>query len=374
MDLHLLMSSEFWGDSSSIVMGKGEGLPNMSPVEGHVWFQTSGTVGAPKWIGLSKRALMVSAVAVNEHLWVTKDSCWGLALPLRHVGGFGVVVRAYEAGCRLTCTDSDWDAAKFTDWIKEEGVTHTSLVPTQVHDLVKAGLSCPDSLKAVVVGAGKLRADIGQAARSLGWPVLATYGMTESGSQIATQPLAALQQDYQPVPIPILPIWNVRLDDQQRLQIDGEALFTGSMEFVNGEWSYEPRGPGFYTTSDRVKLEVGCITPLGRADLQVKVLGELVDLMFVERELLQASDGILDREKFVVVAVPDERREHVLVPLFEESCNAGVVDVAVHRYRDKAEGIYHLEPPIKIDALPRTELGKIRRGACRDWVIEKRKA
>ncbi len=371
MDPHLLTSSEFWEDSSSIVMGKGEGLPDMSPLEAHVWFQTSGTVGSPKWIGLSKRALMVSAVAVNEHLWVSKESCWGLALPLRHVGGFGVVVRAYESGCRLACTEGDWDAASFANWIRDQGVTHTSLVPTQVHDLVKLGQQCPDSLKAVVVGAGKLDVGLGRAARGLGWPVLASYGMTEAGSQIATQPLAALQQEYQPAPIPILPIWQVQLAEDQRLRIHGDALFSGSMFYEEEQWKYEPRPEGFFTTSDQVKLEVGCITPIGRTDLQVKILGELVDLAAVERRLEQSSDGVLDPEKYVVVAIPDERRGHVLVPVFEKSCNAGIVDVALRRYSKEVEGVFRLEPPVKLDELPRSELGKIRRGDCRDQVIKR---
>ena len=73
--------------------------------------------------------------------------------------------------------------------LADRGVTHTSLVPTQVHDLVKADLRAPETLKAIVVGGGHLDAATGRLARTLGWPVLASYGMTEAASQIATQTL-----------------------------------------------------------------------------------------------------------------------------------------------------------------------------------------
>lgn len=198
MDAPVLITDRFWNDDEPVFMGGFDGeLPDIDALCGQVLFKTSGSTGAPKWVALSRHALQVSAQAVNAHLEVAGDACWGLALPLHHVGGFGVMARANQAGCGLAAFTQRWQAADFANWLEQQGVTHSALVPTQVHDLVAAGLSAPNSLRAVVVGGGQLAPSLGQAARDLGWPVLASYGMTEAGSQIATQGLECLANSYQ---------------------------------------------------------------------------------------------------------------------------------------------------------------------------------
>ena len=139
MDASLLTSAPFWEDSVPLAAGGFPGaLPALPELRGHVLFATSGSSGTPKWIALSKPALRASAAAVNRHLDVTRSCCWGLALPLHHVGGFGVAARAFEAGCALREFAGRWDAAAFARWLAATQVTHTTLVPTQVHDLVAA--------------------------------------------------------------------------------------------------------------------------------------------------------------------------------------------------------------------------------------------
>jgi o-succinylbenzoate---CoA ligase len=144
MDTSLLTSSDFWHDPQPFAASE---VPNLPELTRHVLFETSGSSGNPKWVALSKQALLVSAAAVNQHLQVTRKSCWGLALPLNHVGGFSIVARAYEAGCRLEKTDRRWESTFFRDWLASAEITHTSLVPTQVHDLVKANLTAPSTLR-----------------------------------------------------------------------------------------------------------------------------------------------------------------------------------------------------------------------------------
>ncbi len=340
MDASLLTSAEFWNE-----------------LTGHVLFETSGSSGVPKSVAISKQALLVSAAAVNRHLAVTRESCWGLVLPLHHVGGFGVAARAYQAGCQLQEFGQRWGPGVFRDWLETTGVTHTSLVPTQVHDLVKAERTAPASLQAIVVGGGHLESATGQAARDLGWPVLASYGMTEASSQIATQTLASLTQPYQSSPIPLLPIWEARVSEDGLLEISGPALFSG---YVTGE-KFTPRETEWHTTSDRAHLENRAITPLGRADSFVKILGELVDPEAIERELLSLSDGRLVPGTFAVIAIPDARAGNALVPVFEASVSRQVIDTTLALYEKQAPGYRRLRPATVVENFPRSELGKLRR-------------
>jgi O-succinylbenzoic acid--CoA ligase len=347
MDASLLTSAEFWNEPVSVT-------PELT---GHVLFETSGSSGRPKSVAISKPALLASAAAVNRHLAVTPASCWGLVLPLHHVGGFGVAARAYEAGCKLQQFAQRWEPGIFRDWLETSGVTHTSLVPTQVHDLVKAGLTSPTNLQAIVVGGGHLEPATGQAARDLGWPVLTSYGMTEASSQIATQTLASLAHPYQSAPIPLLPIWEARVSSDGLLEISGPALFSG---YVTGG-KFTPRETNWHATSDRVLLENRTLTPLGRADTLVKILGELVDPEAIERELISLSEGQLIPGTFAVITIPDERAGSALVPVFETSVSRQVIDSTLALYEKQAPGFRRLRPAAVIADFPRSELGKLRR-------------
>lgn len=354
MDAPLLTGDAFWQDPSPFAARE---VPPIPELANHVLFETSGSSGTPKWVALSKPALLASAAAVNVHLNVTAASCWGLALPLNHVGGFGVLARTYQAGCRVAHFNSKWNALEFHRWIHHSEVTHTSLVPTQVHDLVKAGLRSPLNLSAIVVGGGQLDSATGQAARDLGWPVLASYGMTEAGSQIATQGMEALDAVYQPFPIPVLPIWQTRLSADGLLEISGAALFSG---YLSGA-TFTPRTDIWHTTSDRVSLGGGSLTTLGRADSLIKVLGELVDPEAIERELVSISRGALESGTFVVIGIPDERAGNVLLPVFESAVDAALIEATLSNYNQSAPGFRRLKPAVIVGTLPRSGLGKIRR-------------
>jgi o-succinylbenzoate---CoA ligase len=364
MDAALLTSASFWSDPEPMVPG---GLPAALPGDdrllGSVIFQTSGSSGTPKWVVISKKALLASAEAVNSHLQVDQKSCWGLALPLHHVGGFGVAARAYKADCALEEFGQRWDAAAFGAWIAARPVTHLSLVPTQVHDLVKAGVAAPVHVKAVVVGGGHLAKAAGQAARDLGWPVLASYGMTEAGSQIATQGFADLQLPYRPAPIPLLGTWRAEISSTGLLTISGAALFSGfiSPDLTSGDLSYNPRVSERYITSDRVSLGPGGITPLGRADSLVKVLGELVDPETIEYELVQISSGKLLPAEVSVIAIADERAGHRLVPVFEQTVAQSIIQDVLDVYHKLAPGFRRLEVPVVVSEIPRSSLGKVLR-------------
>jgi len=362
MDKTLLTSAEFWNDLSSAV-------PGVPELAGHVLFKTSGSTGVPRSVAISKQALLVSAAAVNDHLGVTRSSSWGLVLPLYHVGGFGVVARAYEAGSQIHEFGIRWVPHLFCEWIETNKISHTSLVPTQVYDLVKENLKAPDVLRAIVVGGGHLDPILGQAARDLGWPVLASYGMTEASSQIATQGLDSLQRPYQSERIPILPIWDVKASEDDLLSISGAALFSG---YVSGE-IFTPLGSLWFQTSDRVSLVNREIKLLGRADSQVKIFGELVDLEAIERELVQLSQGDFMANHFAVVAIPDERAGSLLVPVFESHVRRDNVKSVLLSYEKKAFGFQRLQPAVFVEKLPRSVLGKLRRDElvtiCRAGII-----
>ena len=331
--------------------------------EGSVHFETSGSTGAAKQIVIEKKALLISARAVNSWLCVDVSSVWGLVLPLHHVGGFGVAARAYAAGCGLAVYEGKWNPASFAEWIAREKVTHVSLVPTQIHDLLTAGLCAPPSLFAVVVGGGRLSDEAGQAIRDKGWHVLASFGMTEAASQIATQSLAFIGLPYADSPLEILPIWEARETPEGLLRIKGEALFAGTIE--NG--IFHRREGEWFTTSDRVTVSGTTLTPQGRADSRVKVMGELIDLDAVEKRFLELAQGTIREGTFALIPIPDPRRETALIAVFEGHCPEEIIAT----YQSQTPGPERFTRWLAIESFPRTDLGKLRREELRRMCMER---
>ena len=105
-----------------------------------------------------------------------------MALPDFHVGGMGILARCHEAflqggsGWR-----GKWDPVRYHELALAEGSTLSSLVPTQLFDLVEHGLRAPEPLRAVIIGGGRLDDQLYEQALQLGWPLMESYGMTEAG-------------------------------------------------------------------------------------------------------------------------------------------------------------------------------------------------
>ncbi|PAW74630.1 MAG: hypothetical protein B9S38_03030 [Verrucomicrobiia bacterium Tous-C4TDCM] len=356
MEAGSLMPPGFRDEDAPVLMGESGDVPRGIPAL--VYFKTSGSSGEPKWIGLSRHALRVSADAVNRHLGVDASSLWALALPIEHVGGFGVIVRAIGAGCGLARYEPKWNAPEFAKWLAALRATHLSLVPTQVHDFVAAGLHAPASLRALVVGGGCLSVAVGRAARELGWPVLASYGMTEAGSQIATQGLELLDSPYSPEPLGLLPCWEARSGSAGRIEIRGEALFRGWLKQDKSGWRFEERQGDWFVTSDSGILDGRELRISGRADALVKILGELVDPAEVQAEIVAASAGGIRERELVVVAVDDARAGKRLVLIHEQSVPVAMIELALLSYHAKCPGFRRISAAVSVDEIPRSALGK----------------
>ncbi len=266
-----------------------------------VVFATSGSSGTPKWVVHTRRTLEASARAVNAHLEVSFADRWLRAIPAVHVGGFAIHVRAALAGIAADVFEERWNVEGFINALRVNGTTLVSLVPAQIFDLVEFGVSPEAGLRAVVVGGGRLDSDLAAKARALGWPVLASYGSTEAGSQVATE------LPGRPGEMVLLPGWEIRDDAVRGAALaDGILVESGSglrLERIADEL-------GWFVTGDRLEIDDrGNITEVKRLGRTVKVLGELVDLDAVEAVYRSAAPSGV---RVALVAVPDLRSENAL--------------------------------------------------------------
>ncbi|WP_415062261.1 AMP-binding protein [Bdellovibrio sp.] len=340
-------------------------------LQGHVWVATSGStadsVSNTKLVALSKHALICSAKSVNSHLQSEASDVWTQVLPSFHVGGLGIEVRASLVGAKVVpaLKEQKWDVHFFYDVLKSQRCTLSSLVPTQVYDLVSNSYQAPSSLRAVVVGGGVFEVELYKKARSLGWPVLPSYGMTETASQIATASLSSLQQEEFPE-VRLLSHAEVRNNAEGFLQVQGGSLFTCyAQNTENGRKVWDPKVDGWFTTEDRGEILEGCLHIQGRSKDYVKIGGEGTNVARL-RSLLEGCAFELDSGwplRLALLDMPSDRlgaEIHLVSGLSE----AATLQVA-QRYSERVLPFEKIRKIHYVKEIPRSDLGKILWGELR---------
>lgn len=329
-----------------------------------VVFQTSGSTGQARLVVHSRAGLLASAVAVNAHLGASDTDIWLRALPMFHVGGYGVHARAEAVNAGVFVMEARWSAECFVAACETSRVTLTSLVPTQIFDLVQAGKGCPEGLRAVLVGGGHLERSLEERARVLGWPITRTYGLSEAGSQVATQ---------QGEELVLLRHLEAALGDGGRLKLRGESMALGYLLFDEaGGWGFEELmgDDGWFQTDDLVTLNGTVLRFCGRASSRVKVLGELVDVEALERAFLNGLNQSLDG---ALVALDDPRAEHEMVLVINNALRLDDVAPLVVAFNASVAGFEQISRVVQVDVIPRSELGKVRRTELLKRVIQAEK-
>jgi O-succinylbenzoic acid--CoA ligase len=329
---------------------------------------TSGTTGGPKPAVLSVAAMTASAAAWLAFL--PPASGWLLALGLGHVAGLGVVWRAALSGVPVVIASrGDTDrllAALRTD----PRPSHVSLVPTQLARLLDSAGDArpPEALRAVLLGGGTVPPALVRRAIRAGWPVVPTYGLTEAGSGVTALP-SAEAGEHPASAGRALPGVNLRIDAPGgdgvgHIEVRSPALFSGYLG--DPAATAAALGPnGWLRTGDLGRLDPeGRLDVLDRRTDRIVRGGENVSPLEVEAVLLE-HPAVTDA---AVVA----RRDEVLgqVPIAAIVLRRGDVDpgddaLAGHCRRRLAQ----FKVPaafIRLEALPRTSGGKLRRGMLRD--------
>lgn len=253
---------------------------------------TSGSTGKPKGVRLSAEALGAAAEAHARALPWQPDDRWLLAMPLGHVGGLSILTRALWSRGAVALGPERFDPDTFHAASSRLGVTLLSLVPTMLDRLLEDGRPPPPRLRAALLGGAACPPALLRKGREAGWPLLPTYGTSETCAQIATQRL----DDPRPEGVgPPLPGVRVRVRDGA-IEVAGPTLFDGLLE--------EARSGTWYRTGDLGHLdEDGHLHVAGRVDDRIVSGGENVDPLEVEAAL-RAHPAVRDA---CVVGVPDPR-------------------------------------------------------------------
>ncbi|MBA2727618.1 MAG: AMP-binding protein [Parachlamydiaceae bacterium] len=334
-------------------------------LQGHIWLSSSGTESFPKMIALSKKAMLISAEAVNAHLQAKSHHSWLNVLPLFHAGGLGPHARALLSDCSIyDFSDKKWDPITYVKLLEDLKTSFSSLTPTHIYDIVNLQLSSPKVLKAIIVGGASLSETLHEKAIDLGWPLLKSYGMTEVGSQIATAS-NSLSDSF----LTILKHINLRFDTEGFIEIKSDALLSG---FVHGDDPnkrfIDPKVEGWYKTQDKGGIVNNSLQIYGRGTNFIKIGGENVNFSELEKIWENIKFFHKFHEDAVIIDLPDDRLGRnvcLAVASSKENCDLNALLKDFHK---QVLPIAKIRSVFYVDKLPRSELYKLKKEELRKMI------
>jgi O-succinylbenzoic acid--CoA ligase len=329
---------------------------------------TSGSTGVPKVVVLSRRAVLASAVASESNLGLDAEERWLLCLSLSHVAGLAIVVRMLAARRTVVLFEAGSagllsSIADVGRRIHDERVTLVSLVPPLLERLLSDGFKPPHTLRAVLLGGAGCSPDLAERARRAGVPLITSYGLTETGSQVAA--LRYLDR-HSPVPQrsgcvssghPLAGV-EIRIVGK-RIAVKSAALLSGYVGVSTPAVDVD----GWFVTSDLGVLgPTGELYVLGRTDSVIVTGGENVDPEEVEHALRLLPE-IQDACVFGVPSVEFGQRVVAMVVPVAGTAGLKLETIAVQLRSQLAP--FKLPRTLVIaESLPFTASGKLDRRTC----------
>ncbi|RMG94897.1 MAG: long-chain fatty acid--CoA ligase, partial [Candidatus Dadabacteria bacterium] len=321
---------------------------------------TSGTTGRPKGALLPVRKGFFNAVNAQEFLGLDPGDRMLVVLPLFHSGGLFIqVVPALYAGASVVLRPR-FDAAAVARELREGGITHFLAVPTVLRRVLEAGgPGCLAGLRACGVGGEPVPPDLIGTCLGAGVEIRQLYGQTET-SIVLWASAEDLRQRPGTLGRPVRHA-EVALGRGGEIRVRGPTVF---LEYWGDpELTREALRGGWFHTGDLARVDDGGYWYLaGRAKEMYISGGENVYPAEVEA-VLRGHPAVADA---AVVGMPD--------PVWGEAGRAfvelrpGAPATAEELLAWCAGRLARFKCPREIvflDALPRTELGKIRKEALR---------
>lgn len=321
---------------------------------------TSGSSGQPKAVMLTAGNLRASALASAQCTPLKAGDRWLACMPLFHIGGFSILSRCHLAGADAVL-ESGFEPQRVLDTLRQQAISHISLVPTMLAKLLDLGATPPPTLRHVLVGGAALPAGLAARAAALGWPIQPTYGMSETASQIATLPSLPTPWRGGHVGRPLAGV-EIDLGEDGRLRVRGPMLMAG---YANP--ALEPGDGlenGWFVSNDLAEINAeGELTILGRADDVIVSGGKKLHPAVVESRLA-ACPGL---QTTAVFGFPDALWGEVVSVVFSGEISA---EELLAWCRQNLPAFMRPRRAIRLDALPTLANGKLDRRALQQLVVK----
>lgn len=296
---------------------------------------TSGSTATPKEIALTSEALIASAAASNKFLKATKGDTWSLLLPLNHIAGINVLLRALQLETLPLDLRNHAGIYPHADF--------TAIVPAQLFSALNENsdlLKHLQSAKAVLVGGSSLSQDLRAQGVAMGINIVATYGMSETSGGCIYDGVALDGIAFE-------------ITSDGRIKISGPVLAEVARE------------NGWFITNDLGEISEGKLHVIGRSDDVIISGGENISLRAIEEQINKKFPELM----VAAFATPDSKwgqALHVAVQSRDENIKSELSKALVASIGS------HAKPKsiLLLDKLPQIGIGKIDRISLAKMVNE----
>lgn len=336
---------------------------------------TSGTTGLPKGAVWTTGGLVWNALQQIADFGLTRDSVTYVGFDLNYIGGrhqfvWGILLQGGQVHIKPS---AGFDAAEVLDAIERHGVTHILLVPTMLRDVLDEQAARPrdiGTLRMVMCGGSPVPVSMLEDATTIlpGVWVAHVYGLTEGGGTLTWLPPGQGRERPDSAGLPSLNV---------RLRIVGTAgpVAAGEVGEIQvlaptvcaGYWEDEEAtralfDDGWLRTGDLGFLDTDGYLHLTGRSKELIISGGMNVFPAEVEAVLESHPGV---RSAAVFGLPHERWGETVVAAVERSVGAFEVAVTaddlIEHCRAHLSG--HKKPTRLwfVDALPRTQSGKIRR-------------
>jgi O-succinylbenzoic acid--CoA ligase len=321
---------------------------------------TSGSTGKSKLVVHTFNSLKENFLQSKLLFNFTEIDIWLLSLPLYHIGGFMIFVRALLSNAQLFFPKNS-SQSEILSVLKSKPITHCSIVPTTLQRMTEENFRPNKSVRNIFVGGGPGDTNVLVLAVQAGYPISKVYGSTETSSMIC-----ALSGDFPIDKIESVgkPIGNTKLlidtSNSQKLLSAGEILIkTNSIftEYYNDEQATQDAfKDGYYESGDAGYFDdEGFLYITGRIDNIIVSGGENISSLEVEESI----KSIAEVKEAVVVGIDDLiwGKAVAAAIVLKESCESDEVNI---RNDLKKQIAPHKIPKkiIFVKSIPQNEMGK----------------
>jgi O-succinylbenzoic acid--CoA ligase len=306
---------------------------------------------------------------------VLPDDRWLACLPLYHVGGLAILLRSCLYGTAVVLHDG-FSPDVIAHSLDNDDVTLISLVPTMLDRLMETPIPQMENLRVILLGGGAASSTLIERALQSNLPVVTTYGMSETASQVATSTPEGMARKMESVGKPLM-FSQVRIEDRIGLALPpgevGEIVVAGPMVMQ-----------GYYRRPDATRD----VLRDGRFYTgDMGYLNKEGDLWIVQRRvdlIVSGGENVYPSEVENVLARHPAIKESVVVgiadPQWGQTVAVGIVlnpgitlskQEIIDYCRESLAGYKIPRHVVFFDVFPRTATGKIQRNLARQKLENK---
>ncbi|MFT8726401.1 MAG: o-succinylbenzoate--CoA ligase [Liquorilactobacillus ghanensis] len=327
---------------------------------------TSGTTGQPHGVKQTFQNHFYSAVGSAFNLGLDPAELWLCALPIFHISGLSIMMRSLIYGMGVLLVPH-FSAKTTTQLLQKYPVTLMSVVPQMLQQLlaIYPANGYQRSFRGFLLGGGPIAAATLATCQQKGLPVVQSYGMTETCSQVIALNFADATQHLGSVGKPLFPM-QVRLAEQPigEIQLKGPNLAVGYLDDTAG-FLAKMTADGWFKTGDLGRYDqAGFLYICGRQDEMLISGGENVFPQEIEN-VYQQFPAI---KEIAVIGITDRKWGQVPCAFYasqESLTPQQLIDFGRQR-------LAHYKVPqkfIQLAELPRTASHKISRVKLRELYL-----